>query len=353
MGENKIKIGMMQEPLVTVLIPCYNVEEFAREALDSIINQTYKNLEILCINDGSTDNTGAVLNEYASIDPRIVVVHNDENIKLIKTLNKGVQLAKGEYIARMDADDISTLNRIELQMQYLLAHPDVDLLSCNWVFLSEDGSNKKKNELRCLTRTSINFAAYLFTPIGHGFVLGKKAIFEDYHYNTEDYALHCEDYELWARMIRGGVHIENLNEVLYEARINSGSVSRMYEGVQMDNFTKCARIHFETSFDKSIDQEFYNIVVNRFNKAKMTDIRKAFGLIKTVHSEFVSSNELTQNDLKELKTIIRFQKADILFRYIGIHKSFDKLGGMFKLSFIVLGGVFNKRFMRYLRYKFQ
>ena len=326
---------------------------FLEDALDSIINQTYKNLEILCLNDGSTDKTGAVLNEYASIDPRVVVVHNEENIKLIKTLNKGVQLAKGDYIARMDADDLSTLNRIECQMHYMLANPDVDLLSCNWLNMSEDGSVKTKNLLRCLNQSSIKFAAYFFTPIGHGFVLGKKAVFEKHIYNTEDYALHCEDYELWTRMIRAGIHIENIDEVLYDIRINSGSVSRLYEDIQMDNFSKCAQIHFEASFDKPIDREFYNIVVNRFNKAQMSGIRKAFKLINEIHKKYVSTNELSNQDLKELKTIVRFQKSDILFRYIGIQKSFAKLGGFVKLGFVVLGGVFNKRFMKFLKYKFQ
>src|SRR5687768_1212088 len=101
------------QPKVSILLPCYNAAKYLRFAIDSIVSQTYRNLEIILINDGSTDNTGKIIDEFASRDSRIVVVNNPVNLGLIKTLNKGITYITGYYTARMDADDISQVDRIE------------------------------------------------------------------------------------------------------------------------------------------------------------------------------------------------------------------------------------------------
>ncbi len=92
-------------PKITVLMPVYNGEKYLRESVDSILNQTFTDFELLIINDGSTDSSMEILNSYS--DSRIRIVTNEVNLRLIKTLNKGIDLATGEYIARMDCDDIA------------------------------------------------------------------------------------------------------------------------------------------------------------------------------------------------------------------------------------------------------
>ena len=119
---------MSQEPLVSVLIPCYNCEKYVEEAVMSIIEQSYSNLEILVIDDGSTDNTGSILQELAQKDSRIRYIKNETNLKLIRTLNKGIDLCRGKYIARMDADDISLPTRIVKQVNFLEKHPDIGIV---------------------------------------------------------------------------------------------------------------------------------------------------------------------------------------------------------------------------------
>ena len=119
---------MSQEPLVSVLIPCYNCEKYVEKAVTSIIEQSYSNLEILVIDDGSTDNTGSILQELAQKDSRIRYIKNETNLKLIKTLNKGIDLCRGKYIARMDADDISLPTRIVKQVNFLEKHPDIGIV---------------------------------------------------------------------------------------------------------------------------------------------------------------------------------------------------------------------------------
>ena len=106
-------------PLVSIILPCYNAQLFLNKAIDSILKQTYNNFELICIDDCSTDKTAEILKYYESLDSRIKVYTNKKNLKIAETLNIGLQHAKGKYIARMDADDISIPNRIELQVSFL------------------------------------------------------------------------------------------------------------------------------------------------------------------------------------------------------------------------------------------
>lgn len=116
---------MKESCMISVIMSVYNTkEEWLREAIESILNQTFSDFEFIIISDCPTDGSEAVVCEYAKKDSRIKVLQNDENIGLTKSLNKGLMVAKGKYIARMDADDISVSNRFEKQVAYLDAHPD-------------------------------------------------------------------------------------------------------------------------------------------------------------------------------------------------------------------------------------
>ena len=106
----------MHQPKVSVVMSAYNGERYLREAVESILNQTFNDFEFIIIDDGSTNSTGQILSSYAAQDPRIVLIRNRENIGLTKSLNKGLALARGEYIARMDADDVSLPNRFSEQV---------------------------------------------------------------------------------------------------------------------------------------------------------------------------------------------------------------------------------------------
>ena len=107
----------MNEPMVTVLMSVYNGEKFLKEAMDSILTQTFTDFEFLIINDGSTDNSVKIIESYN--DSRIRLINNEKNLKLIASLNKGISLARGKYIARMDCDDISSPMRLEKEVDFL------------------------------------------------------------------------------------------------------------------------------------------------------------------------------------------------------------------------------------------
>jgi len=332
-------------PLITVVIPCYNAMPFLPAALESIINQSYSNLEILCINDGSTDETGEVLDQYAQKDSRINVVHNETNLRLIATLNKAVELASGDYIARMDADDISDINRIKILLNELLVH-GADVVSCNYNFLNEAGTEIGKNFIKCISYQEVIFASYFFTPIGHALIVGKKEVFVNNPYSLENYAVHSEDYELWTRLIRQNRKLINVPDILYAIRINSQSVSRKYEAIQNENFVSIAQNHIELFLKKKIKRKIIQIVVNRMDVVAKNELKEAFALIHELHSKF--SLEFPDVQSKE---IVTFQKTDILLQVFKKGTLYLKFWSVSQLFLIGINSLFSRRFWQFIRSK--
>lgn len=204
----------MKEPKVTVLMPVYNGERYLREAIDSILNQTFTDFEFLIINDGSTDRSVEIIKSYN--DPRIRLVNNKKNLKLIATLNRGLVLAEGEYIARMDCDDISLQKRLEKQAAFMDAHPEVGVCG-TWVKTIGKSARyiskypRDDETIRC---------QMLFRPaLAHPSVMIRKSIFAKYDlaYNS-DY-IHGEDYELWVRASRHML-LANIEEILVLYRLH-------------------------------------------------------------------------------------------------------------------------------------
>ena len=195
----------------------------------SIINQTFSDFEIIIIDDGSTDNTGNILKMLAKEDPRIIYIKNEENLKLIATLNKGLNLCKGKYIARMDADDISLPTRIEKQVNFLEAHPEIGIVGTYIQIFGVRESIWKMDTKDKYIR------AHLFcnSSFAHPSVMMRISILRDNHlyYNT-DYP-HAEDYKLWCDIAQY-TKLANIPEVLLFYRINENQVSNKYNKEQKE-----------------------------------------------------------------------------------------------------------------------
>lgn len=340
----------MTHSLVSVILPCYNAMPFLPEALESILNQTYTNLEIICINDGSTDETGKVLEEYAEKDKRIRLIHNQANLKLISTLNKGVQLAKGEFIARMDADDVSDVNRMQIQVDFLRKNPNTDIVSTGANLISEEGKSLGENKPRNFSVEATNFASYLFRPIGHAEILSKSKVLKENPYVQEEHTLHTEDYELWSRLIRKNYNLANLTKSLYSVRINSNSVSRKYTNVQDENFWRCLKQHHDKSFDVKLTDSVAKIVANRIHsKPKFSDVKGALILIKSIENKFSKNYHIRKN---EIQYVYKTHVADIIYQVI-------KKGGfklkVYSIYFILfkINILFSIKTLKYIFSKFK
>ncbi|NDW18062.1 glycosyltransferase family 2 protein [Dysgonomonas sp. 216] len=231
-----------KSPLVSVLIPCYNVETYAEEAIQSILNQTYKNLEIIIINDCSTDNTSSILYNLAKTDQRIKVFENESNLKLIDTLNKGITLCNGEYIARMDADDISLPKRIEKEVEFLEKNKDHDIVSTQF-YTFRNSSNKKNLYTNPVKYEQLQSYLLFKSGICHPASMFRKRVFSELGLKFEKEYLHVEDYALWSKALYATKlgNIEGEPLLLY--RVHKTQVSTMYEDLQLENKKKVFKIH--------------------------------------------------------------------------------------------------------------
>lgn len=302
-------------PLVTVLMPCYNAMPYLPEAIESIINQTYTNLEILCINDGSTDETGEVLEQYASIDKRIRVVHNERNIKLIATLNKGIGLANGEYIARMDADDISFPDRIEYMIKIFQDNSDVDVLCPGSNNITENGDYINKNVIRVKTAKGLFFGSFFFSAYGHAETMLKTEILKNNNYLEGEKVLHTEDYELYTRLMHKGYRLYTTDRILYSVRINSKSVSRIFTELQDANFIYQANHFYYNYTNKQLPIRITKVIANRIDYSiSLSDFFCAIKELKWFRNVFIQKEKITNQERKEVHVVYNTHLFDICFQ---------------------------------------
>ncbi len=198
----------MNDKLVSVIIPVYNVEKYIREAIQSIQNQTYKNLEIIIIDDGSTDNTYNILEELAKNDNRVKLYRNEKNLKIVKTLNRALSLANGEYIARMDGDDISAIDRIERKVKFLEENKEFDLVGCSVKTIDINGNIIGQRIY--YSNQDILFESLKYTPpVAHIWVARKTLYFKLDGYREVPGA---EDYDFLLRITSKGFKYTNLED---------------------------------------------------------------------------------------------------------------------------------------------
>lgn len=209
---------MMTDPKVTVLMSVYNGDRYLNEAIDSILAQTFTDYEFLIIDDGSTDRTLDILRSY--IDPRIRIIRNEDNLGLTKSLNKGLKLSRGEYIARMDADDISLPNRLNEEVQYLEDNKDVVLVGTGREIIDEKGDIIETiTPYRIITTKKLLRKNYF----QHSSILfRKKNIREIGGYCSS--LLCCQDYYLWLTLSKK-YQLHNIPKVLCKSRIQKNSIS--------------------------------------------------------------------------------------------------------------------------------
>jgi len=184
-------------PKISVVMSIYNAAQYLREAIDSILAQTSLDLEFIIINDGSNDSSSDIIKSYK--DPRIIFLENKSNIGLPKSLNKGIKIAKGNYIARQDADDISIPGRLKYQCDYLDNNPDISLVGSWWEYIDLDSDTFQIGQIanndnlikKLLIENNIKFP--------HGSVMLRKSSFNEIGGYDERFRF-TQDLDLWLRM---------------------------------------------------------------------------------------------------------------------------------------------------------
>lgn len=211
-------------PKVSVIMPVYNGEAYLREAIESVLQQTFGDFEFIIINDGSTDGSESIILSYR--DTRIVYLQNEGNKGVIYTLNRCVKEAKGELIARMDADDIAMPGRLEKQVSYMESHPEVAVLATTVQLVDAEGQPiaNWKEDRQSVSEHQIRSSLASNNCIAHPSVMVRKDVYEQYLYEYDQ--KYSEDYDLWLRLISENKRIAKLPEPLLKHRILPTSVTR-------------------------------------------------------------------------------------------------------------------------------
>lgn len=287
---------------ISVLMPVYNSSNFVAKSIESILNQSFGNFELVIIDGGSTDNTLKIV--YSFEDRRIRVVESKKRIPLIESLNHGIQISNGEFIARQDADDISNPQRLEKQYSTFCHDKNLAVLGSSYALIDENGTITSrqfmKKQIDCKDLEEHN-------QLCHGSVMFRKDVvlkegLYDVLFPT------CEDYELWCRIINKGYKIANLEECLYLLRIHDSSVSAKKWKTQILYTFIVREIYFGTLKKEDIKVSMFPVGGSKQLYSMLSlPVKKAYH--RDLAQRYIQLNQYT-NALLELAKLIRLDPKE-------------------------------------------
>lgn len=298
----------MVNPLISVVMAVHNGEQFICEAIDSILRQTFKDFEFIIIDDGSTDSTPALLKEYQNRDPRIYIKKFVQNQGLTICLNAGIQLARGKYIARMDADDISLPYRFEEQIKYLDEHPGVAALGTGFTLVDEVG-NHIKDYIFSIYPEVLKWNLLFSNPISHPSVMLHRSVINEIG-GYDPQLRRAQDYDLWWRISFAG-RLGNLKDIHLLLRQHSERVTNKHQGEQVDSARKIKKKYLDMLLARDIPESVLDNIKGKRTTAKSAAMASNIILdychycIKGVASH-ISVLIVRQALVKAVRKIVRF-----------------------------------------------
>lgn len=207
---------MMSKPLVSVIMGIYNCENSIEAAIESILQQTYDNWELIMCDDGSTDSTYSIATKYMEkYSDKIVVLKNEKNLRLAATLNRCLGVAKGEYIARMDADDVCLPERLEKQVAFLDNNPQYACVGSNMIVFDEYGDHG----IRVIPQETKESTLLKTTIFAHPTIMMRSSVYQELGgYTVSKRTMRAEDLDLWFRFVKAGYKGYNIQDPLYRYR---------------------------------------------------------------------------------------------------------------------------------------
>lgn len=267
-----------RRPAISVVMSTYNRADRVSAAIDSILHQTFNDFEFIIINDGSADNTMEILQKYAESDERIKIIDNKENKGLIYSLNVGLDMARGKYIARMDDDDVSLLNRFERQFSFMEEHPKVAVVS-SWV--APLGETEPYSFQRETDPDKIKIMPYLDeVPISHPASFIRREFIDKHKIRYREKYKNIEDRPFWTEIMDAGGVITNIPEVLLQYRLHYSNSADYYKvqvaGKILYHKELMARLIGDAAYDDNIHNcDKYSMLLdvnkekNLLNQAKL------------------------------------------------------------------------------------
>lgn len=292
----------MTTPEISVIMPVYNAEAFLTESIESILNQTFTNFELIILNDKSTDNSLEVISKYQRSDSRIIIVNKDINVGPANLRNEGLKIAKGEFVALMDADDIALPQRFEKQINVLKQNPEIGLCGTWFTFFGSQKKLIKHSE----TPEAIKISFLHSCAIGNPTVMLRKQTLGDLQFENE--YVPVEDYDLWSRFLLKTTFY-NIPESLLDYRQHKNNISKtkidnVNRAVKKVKINQLKRFGIESS-DPKID--YYLNAVSLQKKLSPDEIFEVIAASKHLAEQNKKLNNYNQELLEKHleKTLIR------------------------------------------------
>jgi len=288
---------------ISIIIPTYNNEKFISEAIQSVLKQTFKNFELIIVNNGSKDNTLKLIRELANLDKRIKILNLRKNIGMANALNKGINYCKADYVARMDGDDVMYKNRIEEQVKYINKHKNVVVLSCLGTYMDLKGNTFGVTPTEIINHKSSKNLIKNNKVIGilHPGAVFKKKVFQSIGgYRGKFWP--AEDIDLWTRFALMGHNIHVQKKILLKYRIhdNSAIASNFFDSYRKLQWVKHCLISKNINKSEISYEEFLKFQKNRNIFIKINDLRKLY--YKYFHRKIIL-NYFNNNFLKMIISI--------------------------------------------------
>jgi glycosyltransferase involved in cell wall biosynthesis len=315
-------------PLVSVLLPVYNAESYVAEAIESILNQTYKNFEFIIVNDDSSDRSEEVIFSFS--DERIRYYRNEANLGLIGTLNKSIGLSSGKYLARMDNDDICLPERLAKQVAFLEAHSEVGVLGTAFYNIDKAGEISSETAFPS-QHILLCWSLCFFSPLAHPTVMMRRELVQR-EGGYKDGIVHCEDYDFWYRL-SNKTKLSNLQDVLFKLRKHEMNSSSLFDTTQFNNSIIVSRKMISHLIKEDISED---LVRNLWTKdiKSIDEAKRIAALIKKIYIAINTDNTLSPNETKYLRRDFALRISNIMWpwrghlvawRYIGMSFYYDPM----------------------------
>jgi glycosyltransferase involved in cell wall biosynthesis len=286
----------MSKPSVSVLMSVYNGEHYLQEAVESVLQQTYTDYEFIIIEDGSRDDTWAILTEYASRDQRVVLVQNQENLGLTKSLNLGLTQAKGKYIARQDADDISLPSRLACQVDFLEKNPEIGVVGTQMEIMDESENKVDAFSVPC-SHSMIAWTLLFDRSFAHPSVVMRKEVLDQSGGYNASFKV-AQDHELWTRLVEL-TRFANLSETLVRYRTHEDAICRKRAAEQSANVLLARQQIVSRVTGKEFPLEVFAWLKRSQSKKEMLSdgqIKKVIALIMEAYTAFQAKDLFIDNE---------------------------------------------------------
>jgi len=318
-------------PRISVVMPVYNNERYLRTAIESVLSQTFGDFEFIVISESDTSSESrSIIDSYA--DGRISHVRNESRLGMIESLNVGLRLAKGEFVARMDADDVCIPNRFALQLEYLDRHPDVGIVGSSCRIVDDSGSTVSI-DTRPGKAVVCRWMSLFGPPLSHPSAMVRTQVIRQI--GGYDPSMICEDYDLWIRAFEV-TEIENMPEILLVRRVHDKSSTLLQqERVDCTHIGLSQRI-LTSLLKRDVDVETVRLLKGDERGIESgSDAQRIPGLLTELFEAFVKRYGVSPSDA-------RMVRAEVAWRICKLGVSMFKRGPLVGIRILVTGLRFSR-----------